>query len=104
MAERGSRWYLFGAQAATIWGSPRLSADVDVTALIDLKSLASYIDSMSRHGFEAVFSDSEFIAQTRVVPFVHRASRMPIDVVIAGPGLEEDFLPFRSTLTARTCQ
>ena len=30
----GDRWYLFGAQAVTIWGRPRLSADVDITAAI----------------------------------------------------------------------
>jgi hypothetical protein len=39
MKERGLRWYLFGAQAAIIGGSPRLSADVDVTAQIDLAAL-----------------------------------------------------------------
>jgi len=33
MRESGLRWYLFGAQAAIVWGSPRLSVDVDVTAL-----------------------------------------------------------------------
>jgi hypothetical protein len=31
MAERDLPWYLFGAQAAIVWGSLRLSADVDVT-------------------------------------------------------------------------
>ena len=28
---RWGRWYVFGAQAVTIYGVPRLSADVDVT-------------------------------------------------------------------------
>ena len=26
-----------------------------------------------------------------MLPFVHRASRMPLDVILAGPGLEEQF-------------
>jgi hypothetical protein len=27
-----------------------------------------------------------------VIPFVHRATGMPLDVVLAGPGLEDEFL------------
>jgi hypothetical protein len=92
MQERGVRWYLFGAQAATVWGSPRLSADVDVTADLDRVALTDYIDTMQHHGFDVVFDDPEFVARTRVVPFVHRASRMPLDIVLAGSGLEEEFL------------
>ncbi|MEO8036612.1 MAG: nucleotidyltransferase [Acidobacteriota bacterium] len=92
MKERGLRWYLFGAQAAIIWGSPRLSADVDVTAQIDPAALDDYTAAMLDRGFELVGADSDFVARTRVLPFVHRASGMPLDVVLAGPGLEEDFL------------
>jgi predicted nucleotidyltransferase len=92
MRERGVRWYLFGAQAAIVWGSPRLSADVDITANLERVALTDYIDTMQRHGFEAAFSDPEFVDRTRVIPFVHRASRMPLDVVLAGSGLEEEFL------------
>jgi hypothetical protein len=92
MAERGLSWYVFGAQAAIIWGSPRLSADVDVTATIEPAAMDSFVDTMKRHGFHLLFDDSEFLERTRVLPFVHRRSHMPLDVVIAGPGLEEDFL------------
>ena len=27
----GAGWYVFGAQAALVWGRPRLTTDVDVT-------------------------------------------------------------------------
>lgn len=47
---------------------------------------------MRRHGFEAVISDSYFVERTRVLAFVHQRTRMPVDVVLAGPGLEEEFL------------
>jgi len=92
MAEREFRWYVFGAQAAIIWGSPRLSADVDVTAAIDLEKVGDFIKAMRRRGFELTIDDSDFVARTRVVPFIHRASGMPLDVVLAGRGLEEEFL------------
>ncbi len=92
MQERKLRWYLFGAQAAIVWGSPRLSADVDVTADIRAEALDAYIVAMRAQGFDLVFSDADFVERTRVLPFLHRASRMPLDVVLAGPGLEDEFL------------
>ena len=92
MAERDLPWYLFGAQAAIIWGSPRLSADVDITATIDPEAIDSFVETMRQHGFHLLVSDSDFLARTRVLPFVHLRTRMPLDVVLAGPGLEEDFL------------
>lgn len=49
MAERDLPWYLFGAQAAIIWGSPRLSADVDITATIDPKAIDSFVETRE-HG------------------------------------------------------
>lgn len=92
MAEQDLSWYLFGAQAAVIWGSPRLSADVDVTAIIEPEAINSFVETMRQHGFHLLFEDSDFLARTRVLPFVHRRTRMPLDVVLAGPGLEDDFL------------
>lgn len=92
MAEKNLPWYVFGAQAAIIWGSPRLSADVDITATIAPESVDSFIETMANHGFTLLSDDAELVARTRVLPFVHRGTRMPLDVVLAGPGLEEEFL------------
>jgi hypothetical protein len=92
MAERHLPWYLFGAQAAIIWGSPRLSADIDITAAIEPNSVDAFVETMRTRGFDLIFADSDFVARTRVLPFVHRRTGMPIDIVLAGPGLEEDFL------------
>jgi hypothetical protein len=36
---RGTRWYLFGAQAVIIWGAPRMSADIDVTVDLGLDQI-----------------------------------------------------------------
>ncbi|MCU1348994.1 MAG: hypothetical protein JWO56_2024, partial [Acidobacteria bacterium] len=91
MKETNLRWYLFGAQAAIIWGSARLSADVDVTASVDPALLDAYTAAMRRHGFELLFDDPDFVLRTRVLPFRHAKSGLPLDVVLAGPGLEEDF-------------
>jgi hypothetical protein len=87
------RWYLFGAQAAILYGVARLTADVDVTVQPPPgRATADWLAIVETHGFAAVATDPAFIASTRVVPLVHRASGLPVDVVIAGPGLEEAFM------------
>lgn len=92
MAEENLGWYVFGAQAAIIWGSPRLSADVDITATIAPEDVNTFVEAMRQHGFSLLPEDVDLVARTRVLPFVHRRTHMPLDVVIAGPGLEEEFL------------
>lgn len=87
-----ARWYLFGAQAASLWGRPRLTADIDVTAEIAHDGRDAFVEAMKRHGFRLRFDDREFVDQTRVFPFVHEKTKVPVDVVLAGPGLEEEFL------------
>lgn len=89
---QGIRWYLFGAQAVAIWGRPRLTTDVDVTVGLESGSEA-LVALLSGAGFKLsdVFSD-EFVRSTRVLPLIHQSSGMPLDVVLAGPGLEEQFL------------
>jgi hypothetical protein len=89
----GLRWYVFGAQAVVIHGRPRLTEDVDVT--VDLAAIGSQslVERLVSAGFElAEFADDEFVEVTRVLPFVHTVTGMALDVVLAGPGLEQLFL------------
>lgn len=88
----GARWYLFGAQAALLYGSTRLTADVDVT--VDLRGAApdALARALSSAGFSMRIEDADFIRRTRVLPVLHVATGIAADVVIAGPGLEELFL------------
>lgn len=93
LAERlGLRWYVFGAQAVNLYGYPRTTADLDVT--IDLGQLTprALVAQLDKAGFSARFTDDAFIRLTRVIPVVHRATKLPVDLVIAGPGLEQQFL------------
>jgi hypothetical protein len=87
----GIPWYLFGAQAAIVYGVARLTADVDVTARIPAGD-ASWLDVIDAHGFARRFADAQFALQSRVIPVVHRATGLPVDIVLAGPGLEEQLL------------
>jgi len=89
---RWGRWYLFGAQAVTSYGVPRLSADVDVTLALVPDAPDRFARDMHAAGFTLRVDDPEFVRRTRVMPFVHVATSMPLDIVLAGSGLEDEFL------------
>ena len=91
--EQQCRWYLLGAQAVNVYVRPRMSADVDVTVELAKDKIDTFVQSMEEEGFEIpVANPVQFIQQTRVIPFVDRAGGIGLDVVLAGPGLEELFL------------
>jgi len=93
LAEHGHAWYVFGAQAVLVWGRPRFTADVDVTVRLVPEDPERFVAAMVRSGFSIRFAaGNDFVRRTRVLPFVHEASGWPLDVVLAGPGLEERFL------------
>ena len=94
LARLGVRWYLFGAQAVMVWGRPRLSADVDVTVALGAGRVAELVDALGAAGFRPrIVRDLDaFVARTRVVPLVHESSQLPLDLVLAGSGLEQEFL------------
>jgi hypothetical protein len=92
VASRWGRWYVFGAQAVILYGVPRLSADVDVTLALEPDAPDRFAADMTAAGFSLRVDDPDFVRRTRVMPFFHRSSGMPVDIVLAGSGLEDEFL------------
>lgn len=87
------RWYVFGAQAAIVHGSARLSADLDVTVELAGISIDRLVDALAAAGCVPQVDDAaQFLAEARVLPLVHRKSRFPIDLVLSGLGLEGRYL------------
>ena len=89
---RWGRWYVFGAQAVTAYGVPRLSADVDVTLALRPDAPEPFARDMEAAGFALRVSDPDFVRRTRIMSFLHTATGMPLDIVLAGSGLEDEFL------------
>lgn len=88
----GAQWYVFGAQAALVWGRPRLTTDVDVTVRCSVAT-DHLVRALDAHGFSLRIDATEnFMRTTRVVPLEHRMSGLALDLVLAGPGLEDLFL------------
>lgn len=92
MSALGLRWYMIGAQAAIIHGSARLSADVDVTVMMEPSDLDAVVHRLASHGIVPRSGDFREIAVThRVLLLWHEQTGMPIDLVLGGPGIEEEF-------------
>jgi len=92
-SELRAQWYVFGAQASIIWGRPRLTADVDITVRLEPEEPERLVRALEATGFSLRVSDAgDFVRRTRVLPFMHADSGLPVDIVLAGPGLEELFL------------
>lgn len=92
LATLDAPWYVFGAQAALLYGAARLTADVDVTVLLGNRKTAELVRALEKADFRLRVRDIDsFVAKTRVLPFLHPRSGMPIDIVLAGPGIEELF-------------
>lgn len=53
---------------------------------------ARLANALKRHGFELRVDDPAFVRTTRVLPILHVRTSVPVDLVLAGPGLEEAFL------------
>jgi hypothetical protein len=71
----GLRWYLFGAQAAIIYGAARLTADVDVTVDLGERPTRDLAKSLARARFKPRFPlNDHFIGTTRVMPVIHGPS------------------------------
>jgi hypothetical protein len=87
----GIDWYLFGAQAAILRGSRRMTADVDVTIIPGDHEPTEILAALAAEGIDSRMQlDDAFVAQTRVLPLIYEGE-MPIDVVLGGPGLDEYF-------------
>jgi hypothetical protein len=84
-------WYVFGAQVAILWGRPRLTEDVDITVRLRYEDVTAFCRDMEKAGFQLKVSDPEFLARTRILPFLYVPSLLPLDVVLAGPGIEDQF-------------
>jgi len=84
---------LFGAQAVLAYGNPRLTTDIDLTVEISLSDVQRLIEGLRREGFESRTENlATVVERSRVLPMVHQQSGFPVDLVIAGPGLEAEFL------------
>ncbi len=85
-------WFLFGARAAIHYGSARATVDVDVGLRLAGASLDSLVERAAAGGFATRIAEWRDLAdRARVVLLIDTPSGIEVDVVLTGPGLEDEF-------------
>lgn len=96
MQRLGLDWYVFGAQAAVAYGHPRMTADVDITVFAGSLSAQPLADALVPAGFALrIDLGADFLREARLLPLVHGATAMPVDLMIASTRLHAELLSRR---------
>lgn len=91
MERSATRWYLCGAQAVCVHGRPRMTADVDVT--VESYDPLRLMRDLVKAGFRpSIRGIKDVLDAASVLPLIHEDTKLPLDLAIAGHGIERDFL------------
>jgi hypothetical protein len=84
----GTNWYVFGAQAVRLWGTPRQTIDIDVTVALPPSDVDALVTRLAAHRLRSRAPDPRRFAERYwVVPLLHD-NGTPVDVVLAGTPFE----------------
>jgi len=91
----GNQGVIIGGVAASVLGTPRLTADVDVVLLLSVSRLPELLDVAADLGLVPRIADAEqFARRNRVVLLRHEESGISVDVSLG-------MLPFEEEVVAR---
>lgn len=85
------KYIILGGIAVSIYGEPRLTADIDVNIIFDKNKISEFLKHAKKYGFYPVFPDTENIAkETGVIPmnFIKGKTTGNCDIIIAENQLE----------------
>jgi hypothetical protein len=93
-------WFVFGAQAVGVRGSPRTTQDVDVTVSVPPERITALVGALRGAGFSDRQPDQarELLRNGGVMVLLHDETGFDVDIVLAGSGLEALALS-RATVT-----
>jgi predicted nucleotidyltransferase len=82
---------VIGGLAASLWGRPRLTRDVDVLVLADQGRWAEFMAVGAQHGFSPRRDDAlAFAAETQVLLMRHQQSGIDVDIVFGTLSFEKE--------------
>lgn len=82
---------ILGGIAVSIYGEPRLTADIDVNIILDKRLISDFMDRARSYGFYPALPQAKQIAEeTGVMPIVFRKAKVKgkFDIIIAENPLE----------------
>jgi len=93
MQRANVRGVIIGGVAASIWGRPRTTRDVDVTVILEEEKWPALFEAGQQCGFEPRLSDAlEFAVGSRVLLMIHTASNIDVDLTFGALPFEHDMI------------
>ncbi|HNS49709.1 MAG TPA: nucleotidyl transferase AbiEii/AbiGii toxin family protein [Anaerolineae bacterium] len=101
----GNQGVIIGGVAASVLGTPRLTADVDVVLLLSVSRLPELIDAAARLGLVPRIADAEhFARRNRVLLLRHEESGIGVDVSLGMLPFEEEVVSRGRTVQVGTIE
>ncbi len=92
LRDLGLDYAIIGGMAVQIWGDPRLTRDVDLTAAVPLDQPSQLFIQQVLDRFPARLEDAlEFAQRSRVI-LVQASNGCPIDIGLGLPGYEDEVM------------
>lgn len=91
LSEQRIKYIILGGIAVSIYGEPRLTADIDVNIILGKTRIREFLNKAKKYGFYPLFSDVKKIAEkTGVIPlkFIKGKAIGKCDIIIAENILE----------------
>jgi len=88
---QGISYAVIGGLALQRWGEPRMTWDVDITVLVPVERLETFVDAVLSRFNPRIPDTREFALRHRVL-LVQTGEGMPIDISLGIPGYEEEAL------------
>jgi hypothetical protein len=84
----GAPYCVTGSVASSVYGQPRLTADIDVVMLLDLRSIPALLRVFPAHEYyvppEEMLRDQLDGGARRMFNLIHHASQFKADIYVAG--------------------
>jgi hypothetical protein len=98
----GVRFAVVGGVAASLYGKPRVTKDVDLVAMAEDDTWASLVERAARWNLAPRIADVlDFAKTTRVLLLVHEPSRIEVDVSFGMLPFERELVERAATRTVR---
>jgi hypothetical protein len=91
LSAQGIRYAVLGGVAVSLYGEPRMTADIDVNVILDKAEITTFLSRIKKYSFYPALENTETIArETGVIPLEFRRgkTRGMVDVIIAENILE----------------
>lgn len=88
LTKQGLSYAIIGGVAVQYWGAPRLTVDLDLTAVVSHEEIANFVQTTAERFGSRVPDPVSFARQTRLV-LIRASNGCDVDIALGLPGYED---------------